>query len=95
MLARVIAIAFRGTSGESDACPESGRPLARAHWRKTSPAYRTGTGDESMREVRVNSERFSDSDLLHHNEAQTVDEAVGLVLMGRWSSCWRHPAAGR
>jgi hypothetical protein len=46
-----------------------------------SPADRTGTSDESMREVRVNSERFSDSELLHHDEAQTVDEAVGLVLV--------------
>jgi hypothetical protein len=34
-----------------------------------------------MREVRVNSERFSDSDLLHHDVAQTVNEAVGLVLV--------------
>jgi predicted nucleic acid-binding protein len=33
-----------------------------------------------MREVRINRERFSDSDLLHHDEAQTVDEAVGLAM---------------
>jgi hypothetical protein len=46
-----------------------------------SPAHGTGTGDESMREVRVNSERLSDSDLLHRDEAQTIDEVVDLVLV--------------
>jgi hypothetical protein len=37
--------------------------------------------DESMREVRVDGEGLTDPQLLHYDEAQTVDGAVGLILV--------------
>lgn len=46
-----------------------------------SAAHRTWSGDESMREVGINRERFCDSGLFHHDEAQAVHEAVGLIVM--------------
>ena len=34
-----------------------------------------------MREVRIHSKGFTDAQLLHDDEAQTVDGAVGLILV--------------
>ena len=34
-----------------------------------------------MREVRIDGEGFTDAQLLHDDEAQTVDGAVGLILV--------------
>ena len=34
-----------------------------------------------MREVRVDGERFLDAELFHHDKAQTIHKAVGLVLV--------------
>ena len=34
-----------------------------------------------MREVRIHSRVFTDAQLLHDDEAQTVDGAVGLILV--------------
>jgi hypothetical protein len=37
--------------------------------------------DEPMREVRIHSEGFTDAQLLHDDKAQTIDGAVGLILV--------------
>jgi hypothetical protein len=37
--------------------------------------------DEPMREVRIHGEGFTDAQLLHNDKAQTVDGAVGLILV--------------
>ena len=42
---------------------------------------RTGKDYEAMREVFVDSERLLNTELLHHDEAQAVHEAVLLVLI--------------
>jgi len=40
-----------------------------------------GAGDEAVREILVHRQSFTDAELVHHHEAQAVEEAVILVLM--------------
>jgi len=46
-----------------------------------SASLRSRPRDEPMREIRIHGEGLTDAELLHDDEAQTVDGAVGLILV--------------
>jgi len=48
---------------------------------RTSSALRTWPRDEAMREVGVDRQGLADPELLHHDETQTIHQAVRLIGM--------------